>query len=81
MPLIKSREAECPESLLIALVNLEIAKDNLYKLARVLRHQSGLFNTDVVSTILDETADEIETHIPSMDALKEELSDFLSNQN
>jgi hypothetical protein len=78
MPTLKSREFECPDSMMVALVNLEIAKDKLTKLARMLRYQSGLFNTDVISAILDETADEIDTHTSSIDQIKYEMNDILS---
>lgn len=79
MTTLKSRGFECPDDLMIAVVNLDIAKTNLINLARKLVHQSCLINDDVTVTILNDTADEIERYTAPLDAMTDELSVFLTS--
>lgn len=80
MPTLKSREPEYPETMIIALANMSIAQKNLLQLTRALRHQASLFESDVIQTILNNTADDIETHTETVNEIREELIDFMSGE-
>jgi hypothetical protein len=81
MTTIKSREFECPQELMVAMVNLEIMKRSLNRLATQMHHQADFFNDDVATAVISQSAEELENQLHHVDDMKNELAAFLTTLN